>query len=700
MADVKIIELQVKSNISDASNNIDKLKKGLKDTTTESNALSQSMSGGKPAEFINQLGDGISKLNPAFGGAVKGANGLLVKMWEMVANPIGAILAGIVLTLKFLYESFESSVAGGKELKQVFAAVSAIGTQVKDAMFGLGRSLIDVATAAYKFITLDFKGAAEDIKKANKESTESYKQLGNAVDGTTAKLFKKLEADQQINDKARKIQTVTQAETNRLLVASRETLSDETASLKDKKKALEEVTKAEQASSREKVRIAAEDLRIAKDRAKGLGGEEEKKKAQELRELTISLKEAQTENSQTEFKLNKQKKMLGRQELADAKEIADAKIESGKQAHDADKQILDEKLKQEGLSFQQRRDLVAKDKLISKDERKKYNDEIDKEEKKYKEDKIKQDFDLEKNAVGEQLKNNKISIDEKRNIVLNDNKLSKEDRQKFLLDLQQQEIQAEDNHNKAIADLNKKYDDEKANRLADTAVKKEELDYNRRLLEIDTIAQTELEKQTLIEKLDGEHKVRMDAALDADNKKKLEKEKALADAKKAIQDATLSTIASGLDLLKKLFEGNEDVQKALIIGESALGIAKIIINTQTANSVAAASPINAIDPTYGARSAVINTISAGIGIAANIAATSKALSAMGKGGAPSGGSAGGSPMAATAPQFNVVGQGGANQIAQGLANQGAEPIKAYVVSNDVTTGQSLDRNIINNASMG
>ena len=38
-----------------------------------------------------------------------------------------------------------------------------------------------MTTAAYKFITLDFKGAAESMKKANKEATESYKQLGNAV---------------------------------------------------------------------------------------------------------------------------------------------------------------------------------------------------------------------------------------------------------------------------------------------------------------------------------------------------------------------------------------------------------------------------------------------------------------------------------------------------------------------------------------
>jgi hypothetical protein len=54
----------------------------------------------------------------------------------------------------------------------------------------------------------------------------------------------------------------------------------------------------------------------------------------------------------------------------------------------------------------------------------------------------------------------------------------------------------------------------------------------------------------------------------------------------------------------------------------------------------------------------------------------------------------------SAPKFNVVGQGGANQIAQGMANQEQAPVQAYVVAGAVTSGQALNRNIINNASMG
>ena len=324
MAEIKVVELQIKTSLEGANNGISKLKTGLKEATKESKALGETMQGSKQSEFINQLGDGVGKLNPAFGSAVKGANGLILKMWEMVANPVGAILAGIVVTAKFLYEAFQSSVAGGKELKATFAALSAVGEQVKDAIFGLGRALINTATAAYKFITLDFKGAAEDMKKANNEATTSMEQIGDASDGTTFKIIKNIEKQKQANDKARKLQAVVQSETNKLLVQSREILTDETASITAKKKALEEVTKAETASSKEKVRIAAKDLSLAKEAAAQMKGEGAKKAKQELRDLTIALNEAETENAMTGIKLNKQKKMLGRQEVSDAKEAADA----------------------------------------------------------------------------------------------------------------------------------------------------------------------------------------------------------------------------------------------------------------------------------------------------------------------------------------------------------------------------------------
>ena len=59
------------------------------------------------------------------------------------------------------------------------------------------------------------------------------------------------------------------------------------------------------------------------------------------------------------------------------------------------------------------------------------------------------------------------------------------------------------------------------------------------------------------------------------------------------------------------------------------------------------------------------------------------------------------PRAATAaaPSFNIVGQGGTNQLAESIGSQQKQPVKAYVVANDVTTAQSMERNIVESASI-
>ena len=63
---------------------------------------------------------------------------------------------------------------------------------------------------------------------------------------------------------------------------------------------------------------------------------------------------------------------------------------------------------------------------------------------------------------------------------------------------------------------------------------------------------------------------------------------------------------------------------------------------------------------------------------------------------PASGASGGSQ----APAFNVVGASGETQLADAIGSQTQRPSRAYVVSNDVTTAQELDRNIIEGASIG
>ena len=73
----------------------------------------------------------------------------------------------------------------------------------------------------------------------------------------------------------------------------------------------------------------------------------------------------------------------------------------------------------------------------------------------------------------------------------------------------------------------------------------------------------------------------------------------------------------------------------------------------------------------------------------------------GSGSNPSTSARGGStPTPAIPPAFNVVGASSNSQLASAIAEQEQQPVQAYVVSQDVTTAQSLENNIISGATLG
>jgi len=52
------------------------------------------------------------------------------------------------------------------------------------------------------------------------------------------------------------------------------------------------------------------------------------------------------------------------------------------------------------------------------------------------------------------------------------------------------------------------------------------------------------------------------------------------------------------------------------------------------------------------------------------------------------------------PAFNIVGSSETNQLADAIGSQKAQPVKAFVVAGDVSTAQEMDRNVIQDASIG
>jgi len=152
-------------------------------------------------------------------------------------------------------------------------------------------------------------------------------------------------------------------------------------------------------------------------------------------------------------------------------------------------------------------------------------------------------------------------------------------------------------------------------------------------------------------------------------------------------------------ILQQIGEKNKAFAIAGIIIEQVASAAKAIQSTVVAN----AKSVAAFPLTLGQPFVTLNTISTGLGIASGALAAKKAISQLGGGGGGSistprlSGSRGSAP---SPPAFNIVGASGTNQLAEAIGGQSQQPVRAYVVSNDVTTSQSLDRNIVQGATIG
>ena len=131
-----------------------------------------------------------------------------------------------------------------------------------------------------------------------------------------------------------------------------------------------------------------------------------------------------------------------------------------------------------------------------------------------------------------------------------------------------------------------------------------------------------------------------------------------------------------------------NIDKAAKIASSTIAT---IEGTIEAWKTAQKSPITAINPAYPAIQASLTAAFGAAGIAKIASARFGGVSGGGESSlnAPSG--AGG----VSSPNFNVVGNSGINQLAQLQQS----PVQAYVVSGEVTSAQSLDRNRIKNATL-
>ena len=232
-------------------------------------------------------------------------------------------------------------------------------------------------------------------------------------------------------------------------------------------------------------------------------------------------------------------------------------------------------------------------------------------------------------------------------------------------------------------------------------------DYEAKKALIEKEVTDEIKRKETLKNLEAEYNAQISsidqAALDekidkANQEHELEKQK--------IQDKAMV-----VDAISQFANAETGIGKALLIAKQALALKETIMDlkritfkgAEAVGQAGVSAAQNVAESSKIGFPQNIITIAAAIGQGIGIIKSVKSAVSKTKAKATGGGSTGVStPSASTPsqpPQFNIVGAGGTNQLAEAIGSQEKQPVKAYVVSNDVTTAQSMDRNIVEGASI-
>ena len=285
----------------------------------------------------------------------------------------------------------------------------------------------------------------------------------------------------------------------------------------------------------------------------------------------------------------------------------------------------------------------------------------------------------------------------------------------FKLEIQAIDKQAADARRQAQKEADAKRiadEKEKNDKLKELAEDKAKFDLEQ--IELDEIRQEQAYQRKLdaAAKAAEEEKAMEDAlraerlaAEEADEKRQEDAYKRRLEGEEKLQELKYAAVLQGLTLISDLSEvfakkGEKQAKRAFEIQKAASIAAAVITTYQSAVSAYQSQFLPLPDPTSPIRGA----IAAGIAVAAGLGNVAKIASQKFEGGGsisasatPSGGGGGGAGGGVVAPNFNLVGNA---QATNPLAGLGEGIIQAYVVSGDVTTAQSLDRNRVNNATFG
>jgi hypothetical protein len=273
LAETSLVRMRQK--LSELTAQYDKSGVRTKEAAKEIDALSREIGKAEAATNRHQRGvggyaDQLGKLPGPIGGAISGFKALIVQMWALVANPIGAVIAAIVGALALLFKAFSKSdefmniINGGfkamsnvldvlsDRLMSFFKMMGSIFTldwegmrkNGKAAFDGIGQSIKDAALSGYNYIQVmdniedreaasliraaKLRAEIEELKNVSKDQTKTSKERSEAAQLAYSKEIELFKLEKQFAGEK------TDAEKNNL--ASK--IQNNALSLKDKQNQL------------------------------------------------------------------------------------------------------------------------------------------------------------------------------------------------------------------------------------------------------------------------------------------------------------------------------------------------------------------------------------------------------------------------------------------------------------------------------
>jgi hypothetical protein len=653
MAITKTIEIDVNSKkavqgITNLNNEISKTEKevnnskeGLKDFSNVADGLT----GGMISKFGSLTGT-LSKVAGGFKGI--GA--------AIAASGIGLL----VLVISSVVAAFKSSEEGQNKFAKIMGVIGSVVGNVMDVVSDLGEIIIGVLS-----------GDSEAIKSATAFGKKIFDVVGLPIKNIIS----------VVQTAANVIKGLWNDGIDGALTALENGVEDVKGNFKDAANAINDGANALKKFGQEALKEAKIAQQIADQRAKADKTD---------RELIVQRAEADRKVAELREKALDREKYNTKQRIGFLNEASKVEQEV------TNKEIQSAKL---------RRDAIIEENKLSKS-----NKEALKAEEEAKAAVINLEtkrLNLQK-ALTAQISSLKQQEKAENQAAFNEKKKALEDEQKLKEDALKKEIEDETKRQEAISNLRKSYA-QKLEDLEDTTeLQRIDRQQQRALADLEALNATEEQKVELIKYYES---LKTTATKNEEQKRKEDSEKrAEEDAKreeerKKFKEEQYKSTYNNLQTILSIGGAKlNKVAKALAIADVVRTATQSVSSTVSSIGKANAAAIAASPLTGGMPFVAINTLKGALTIGSTIASSIKSIQAIkgnstsvGSSSTPSGGGAAGGG-GAPAPSFNVVGNSGVNQIAQTLGNQ--QPMQAYVVANNVTTQQSLDRNIVNNASLG